>query len=131
MHVLAGTWTANLGKSRRHPNHQFQRAKMHFEVEGQTVSLKYDGVNASGQAEEGARTFEADGQAHPDAAAPGVLATSTISPRGLDVSASKDGAPVGRASYEVSDDGGTLTATTAGTDAGGRSFEQVIVFDRV
>jgi hypothetical protein len=131
MHALTGTWTANLEKSRRHPNHQFQRASMHFEVEDQTVSLKYGGVNAAGQAEEGARRFEADGRTHPDAAAPGVFATSTISPRGLEVTATKDGTPVGRASYEVSDDGGTLTATTAGTDASGRSFEQVIVFDRV
>jgi hypothetical protein len=36
----------------------------------------------------------------------------------------------GPATYTVSGDGKTLTATVAGIDAAGRSFDQVIVFDR-
>jgi hypothetical protein len=130
MHPLTGTWTANLEKSTRHANHQFRRATMRFEVEGDAVSLAYDGVNAAGKTEEGARTFRADGAAHPDAAAPGVIATSRIDDRTLEVVATKDGAPVGRASYSVSEDGRSLTSTTSGTDASGRAFDQVIVFDR-
>jgi hypothetical protein len=63
-------------------------------------------------------------------AAPGVIATSTIDDRTLEVVATKDGAPVGRASYSVSEDGRSLTSTTSGTDASGRAFDQVIVFDR-
>jgi len=42
----------------------------------------------------------------------------------------KDGAAIGRSSYEVSDDGRTLTATMSGIDASGKAFDQVIVFDR-
>jgi hypothetical protein len=130
MHALAGTWTANLAKSHRHANHQFQRATMHFEVDGLAVSLRFEGVNAAGQQEEGVRQFEADGVAHPDAAAPDVFATTTLGDRRLEVIASKDNALLGRASYEVSEDGTTLTATTAGVDASGRTFDQVVVFDR-
>ena len=130
MHSLAGTWTANLAKSHRHANHQFQRATMRFEVHGLAVSLQFEGVNAAGRQEEGARQFEADGVAHPEAAAPGVLSTTTLDDRRLEVIATKDNAVVGRASYEVSEDGTTLTATTAGVDATGRAFDQVVLFDR-
>lgn len=130
MHRLAGTWTANLAKSQRHANHQFERATMHFDVDGLAVSLKFEGVNAAGKREEGVRRFEADGMAHADAAAPGVVATTTLSDRRLEVIATKDNAQLGRASYEVSEDGATLTATTAGIDASGRTFDQVVVFDR-
>ena len=37
---------------------------------------------------------------------------------------------MGSGVYEVSDDGGTLTARLSGIDATGRRFEQAIVFDR-
>jgi len=133
MHALAGTWTANLSKSRRdpnHPNHQFHSATMRFEVAGDAVSLTYGGVNAAGKTEEGARTICANGQDHPDSAAPGVTATSTIDARALQVVARKDGAVVGRGTYAVSDDGRTMMATMSGIDASGKQFDQVIVFDR-
>jgi len=47
MHPLTGTWTANLAKSRRDPNHQFHLATLRLEVEGDRVSLAYGGVNAA------------------------------------------------------------------------------------
>jgi hypothetical protein len=129
-HLLAGIWTASLAKSRRDPNHQFHRATMRVEVEGDRVSLTYGGVNAAGKTEEGTQLICADGEAHPEAAAPGVVCTSTIDAHTLQVVATKDGAMVGRGSYEVSEDGRTLTATMSGFDASGRPFDQVIVFDR-
>ena len=48
----------------------------------------------------------------------------------LESEAKKDGRGVGKGTYEVSEDGRTLTATVAGTDAAGLPFEQAIVFDR-
>jgi hypothetical protein len=44
--------------------------------------------------------------------------------------ARKDGRSVGSATYAISDDGKTLTLTIGGTDAAGKTFDQVIVFDR-
>ena len=61
---------------------------------------------------------------------PGVVSTSTIDARTFQVVATRDGAVVGSGVYEVSDDGGTLTARLSGIDATGRRFEQAIVFDR-
>jgi hypothetical protein len=130
MHMLIGTWIANLEQSRRDRNHQFSRATIRFEVDGHAVSLAYGGINASGRHEQGGQTLIADGHEHPLPEAPGVVVVSTLGPRALHTAATRDGAVVGQAAYEVSEDGSTMTATVSGVDAKGISFEQVIVFDR-
>jgi len=128
---FVGNWTANLSKSKRHPNHQFQSATLQFAVVGDTVTLTHGGVNASGQQESGTMTFEADAKEHPVSVAPGVVAVARwVGSHVLESVAKKDGQTVGRGTYEVSADGKTLTATVAGIDASGADFEQVIVFDR-
>ena len=103
---------------------------MRFEITGDSVLLTFGGVNASGKTEAGTRAICADGQGHPEPAAPGLVTTGTIDERSLEVTATKDGAVVGRGRYEVSEDGAEMTATMSGLDASGREFEQVIVFDR-
>jgi hypothetical protein len=130
MHALSGTWIANLDQSRRDPNHQFHRATIRFEVVGAAVSLAYGGVNASGRHEQGGQMLHADGREHSLPEAPGVVAVTTLEPRVLHTVAKKDGAVVGRAAYAVSEDGQRMTATVSGLDAAGKSFDQVIVFDR-
>jgi hypothetical protein len=130
MHPLAGVWVADPSKSQRHANHQFQSATMRFEISDATVSLSYSGVNASGKREESAQVLRADGQEHGIEQAPGIVAIKTLDERALHCIANKDGAEVGRSMYEVSEDGQTMTATVSGTDASGRPFDQVIVFDR-
>jgi len=129
---FVGTWTANLSKSKRHPNHQFQSATIEFAVKGDTVTLTHGGVNAAGQAETGTLTFEADGKERPvSEQAPGVVAMARwVGSHVLETGAKKDGQTIGRGKYEVSADGKTLTATVSGLDASGATFEQVIVFDR-
>ena len=130
-HPFVGTWIANIGKSRRHANHQFKSATMKFDVAGDTVTLTHGGVNASGEQESGTATLEADGKEHP---VPGQSDVTTITrwvgPRMLETIAKSKGAQVGRQTYEVSADGKTLTAKVSGVDASGRRFDQVIVFDR-
>jgi len=53
-----------------------------------------------------------------------------VGTRVLETTASKDERPMGRATYALSDDGHTLTATVEDIDAAGKAFDQVIVFDR-
>ena len=129
---LTGTWAANVAKSRRHPNHLFQSARLRFAVAGDTVTLTHGGVNASGEEESGVMTLHADGKEHSASEqTPGVVVvTRWVGPRLLETVAKKDGTMVGQQSYEVSADGKTLTAKVWGTDAGGALFEHVIVFDR-
>ena len=132
MNVLVGSWIANIEKSRRHANHQFQGATLSVEVEGDVVTLTHGGVNASGKQESGTTVLRSDGQDHEvSPLAPGVVAaTRWRDASALETVARKDGQVVGTGTYEVSSDGKTLTATVAGTDGAGKQFEQVIVFDR-
>lgn len=130
MHPLAGTWIANLAKSRRHENHLFANATMHFAIASDEVRLNYEGVNASGRAEGSEQVLQADGLPHDHPLAPGIVVTSSLGPRGFESIATKDGATMGRGWYDVSEDGLTMTATVTGIDGSGKAFEQVIVFDR-
>ena len=41
---FAGTWIANIEKSRRHANHQFQSATLTFEMNGEAISMTHAGV---------------------------------------------------------------------------------------
>ena len=86
----------------------------------------------AGKPESGTTVLQADGNEHAvSPQAPGVLAvTKWVSTHVLTTEATKDGRPVGSATYAVSDDGKTLTATVAGIDAAGKTFDQVIVFDQ-
>jgi hypothetical protein len=128
---LAGTWKANLAKSQRDPNHQFQSLTLRFEVSDDTVSLIYSGVNMSGEEESGTTKLHPDGKQYPVAEAPGVVVTTKwVGSRILDMVAKKDEKVVGQGTYEVSSDGKTLTARIKGIDASGGSAEQVVVLER-
>lgn len=132
MNPFLGTWIANIEKSRRHANHQFQSATLKFEISGDVLSLTHGGVNMAGKHESGTTVLKVDGLDHPvSPQAPGVVvATRWVGAHLLEMVSKKDRHAVGSGSYEVSDDGITLTATVAGTDAAGARFEQVIVFER-
>ena len=128
---FVGTWQANLEKSARHQNHQFKSATMTFDLEGETLILKYSGINMSGREEGSTRRLRPDNKEYPVELAPGyVEVTRYVGTNVIESSARKDGKVVGLGTYEVSQDGKTLTATMKGVDAAGRDFQQVIVFDR-
>jgi hypothetical protein len=104
---LAGNWVANLSKSKRHSNHQFQSATLQFTVIAtpltQSVNIK---------SEESVITFQADGEAsdstgswHDERGQVGRLASRNR----------EEGQPNRRSRHaEVSADGKTLTATVSG-----------------
>ena|SRR5438105_4412900 len=132
MNPFAGTWTANISKSQRHPNHLFQSAALVFDVSDDAISLTHSGINANGESESGTQILYPDGKERavsenmPDI----VVITKWLNPQILSSVARKDDTVLGRGTYELSADGKALTATVAGTDAGGKPFDQVIVFDR-
>ena len=128
---FVGTWNANLAKSSRHENHQFKSAKMVFELDGDTLILKYSGINMAGKEEGSTRRLRPDNKEYPVDQAPGyVEVTRYIGNHAIESAAKKDGQVVGLGKYEVSPDGKVLTATVKGVDGSGKNFEQVIVFDR-
>ena len=133
MQDISGSWIANLEKSQRHANHQFQSATLQLAVDGTAVTLVQSGVNMSGRRESSTLTLQADGEPHAvSPGAPGVVVVTRWLERGtsLETVAKRGDEVVGIGTYEVSDDGSILVARVNGTDAQGAAFEQVIVFDR-
>jgi hypothetical protein len=130
MHPLAGLWTANRSTARPGLNPPFHSATLRVEISGDTVRLSDQGVNASGQHDEQLQIVKGNGQASPVPGAPGLVAVGTLGPRGLESVATQGGAVMSRHTYDVSDDGRTMTATVSGLDANGRLFHQVTLFDR-
>jgi hypothetical protein len=128
---FAGTWKANLSKSQRDPNHQFQSLTLRFEVSDEAVLLTFKGISMAGKEESGTRKLHPDGKEYAVTGAPGVVEiTSWVGTDTLETVAKKDGKVVGEGTYQVSTDGKTLRAKIKGTDARGAQFEQIIVFDR-
>jgi hypothetical protein len=119
-HPLAGRWIANLSLSVRHPANPFQRATIVFAVTGAQVDIADEFVDEAGGVLRNRQAILADGVAH-EMANGYVLTASWRSARVLETVAAKNGAEVGRGTYEVSADGRRLTITSA---------DQVIVLDR-
>jgi len=132
MNPFSGTWVANIAKSTRHHNHQFQSATLRFDVSGDEIALTQSGVNMSGKAESSTLKFQADGEERPvSPQAPGIMVvTRWLGTHGLETIGKRGDETIGRGTYEVSADGRTLTAKVYGVDAQGGMFEQEIVFDR-
>jgi hypothetical protein len=118
---FAGSWVANLSKSRRHPSHQFQRATLEISVAGNIVTILDSVTDETGREERRTNTLEADGMEHRSGCNGYVLMARWRGPRMLETMATKDGKVVGRGSYEVSADDATLTAS---------GDKQRVVFDR-
>ena len=129
--LIAGTWKANLSKSKRVPNHQFQSLTLHFEVSDEAALLTFTGVNPAGEQVSGTRKLRMDANEHPVAEAPGVVEIARwVGSYTLETVYKQDGEVISEGSYKVSRDGQTLTSKGKGRDASGSQFEQVIVFDR-
>lgn len=122
---FVGHWTANLAKSKLDPNVQFQSATLRVAVAGDTVTMASELLNASGQKQHAAETFRTDGTETPGALSPGVILVARwVGSHVLATIARKDGRMFGLVTYEVSDDGKTMTVRSSG------AVEHVIVFDR-
>jgi len=119
---FAGKWIANLSKSKRHPSNQFQSASLQFAVDGDTVTIMDVVVDDSGHQASGKNTILVDGEEHPSENGNGyVLIARWRGSRILETVAKKDGQVVGWGTYEVSNDGQTLTIS---------GDEQMILLDR-
>ena len=123
MNPFAGTWTANLSKSRQHPLNPFQSATLHFDVVGNTVTINDVVVDESGQEVRAKNRLQTDGKEHASEQGKGyILLARWLGPHVLEAVVKKDDRVEGRVMYEVSGDGTTLTISADG---------QVIVCDRL
>lgn len=122
---FVGHWTANLSKSKLHPNFHVQGVTLQIAVAGDSVTMASELVNASGQTQRAAETFRTDGTETPGTLTPGVSHVARwVGSHVLASIAKKDDQVIALVTYEVSADGKTLTSRSSGM------IEQVIVFDR-
>jgi hypothetical protein len=118
---FVGTWMANVARSRQHPLNPFRSATMHFDVDGDTVTISDTVIDGSGRLERTEHTVRADGQERFSDGGYSITATWR-GPRVLETIGRKDGEEIGRGRYEVADDGATMTISSA---------EQTIVLNRI
>ena len=104
---FVGRWIADVSRSKRHPANLFRSATIHVAVSGDAVTFTSSSVDSGGKEERSQQTIHVGSNA-PRSAGHAAKAR-WLSARVLEVDDWLDGALVGRATYEVSADGSTLT----------------------
>jgi len=108
---FTGRWIADVERSTRHPANQFQRAVMEFSVaDDHTVTIRHGYVDESGERQHGESRIQVDGKERTGDNGYSLKATWRT-PRVLETVAAKDGKVVGHGTYEISEDGETMTIT--------------------
>jgi len=128
-----GTWQLNLAKSKYSPGPPPKSNTANIQGEGQNHKITVTGIDAAGNPISGAFTRVYDGMPHLgggnnlgfDAAA-----LTRVGDHTLIISRTKGGKLVQIVSNVVSQDGKTNTITTTGTDANGRQFNNIVVYDK-
>jgi hypothetical protein len=131
---FVGTWKLNPARSQFDPNHRPSEGTMTWELDpAGSYVLEAEGVNAKGEkVTERPQRMLPDGQPYPVPDFPGLsTVASRPDPRTIRVEARReDGSIAGEGTYVVSEDGASLTATTAGFDTQLRRFETRTAWDR-
>lgn len=121
--AFAGRWMANLERSKRHPENQFQSAMIEIESIGDALTMVDRFVLESGDTHHGRNVMQVDGREHPTDGAGNRYAATQLGPRLVEVLGLHADGSGGRLRYEVSDDGRTLIVS----DGAGAMR---VVFDR-
>ena len=123
-HPFAGSWTANVAKSKQHPANPVRSATVQISVAGDTVTLDDVVIDAAGREERHRNTLYTDGKEHRSDYGNGYVIRATWRrSRVLEVAGRQNDQDAGRVRYELSADGQTLTVSDP-------SGEHVSVFDR-
>ena len=110
---FAGTWVANLARSKQHPLHEFQAATIHFAVAGDLVTITNIVVDSSGHEERATSKLQADGKEHRfEGEQHRAVFARWVGSHILQAAVKKNGQVEGRVVYEVSADNALLTIST-------------------
>jgi hypothetical protein len=132
---FVGKWTLNLAKSKYDPGPPPKSFSRTVLDRGNEVWLvTNDGVNADGSPNYSIVTVKPDGQDYPFAAQgqQSILTVALKRPDRytLDYTLKLDGKPISSTQTVASKDGKSTTETTKGTNAQGKPFTNVVVWDR-
>lgn len=131
---FVGTWKLNVNKSKFAAG-QARKSETRIVVTGPTgMKVNVHRVNGDGSAQEFEYTSNLDGKSYPFVG-PGpygadAIGANLISPNTIQSTLKKGGQVVATSTTVVSSDGKVLTITTKGTDASGKQFTNVGVYDK-
>ena len=122
---FAGTWSADLSQSRLDPKMPIKGADITIGVTGNVITLASSVVMPSGETIQERETFRADGTETAATLRPGVMHVANwVGSHVFALISKKGNQTLALITYQVSADGQTLTARTAGL------VEQVVIFKR-
>ena len=129
---VVGTWTLNLAKSTFNPGPAPKSQTRTYSVDADGVSLSVTGALADGTAISQESTFKYDGRAYAmkGAADYDAISLKQVNANTVKSTMMKAGKPVGTTTRTVSANGKVLTLSTKGTDAHGKPYENVAVYDK-
>lgn len=108
---FAGSWTADLERSRRHPANQFRSASLRIREEGGSITIVDTFVLDSGDTHRGENVVIPDGATRATSRDGYLMTASRYSPTAIDVIVMHDGREEGRVRYELIDEGRQLVMT--------------------
>jgi hypothetical protein len=129
---VVGTWMLNVAKSKFSPGPAPKSQTRTYSVDADGVSLSVTGILADGTAVSQESTFKYDGKAYTMKGAPDYDAISLRQVNGNTVKSvmMKTGKPVGTTTRTVSAHGKVLTLSTKATDANGKPYDNISVYDK-
>jgi hypothetical protein len=129
---IVGTWTLNVAKSKFNPGPAPKSQTRTYSVDSDGVSVSVSGIRADGTATSQESTFKYDGKAY---AMKGTADYDAISLKKINGSTVKSvlmkaGKPVGTTTRTISAHGKVLTLSTKATDADGKPYDNIAVYDK-
>lgn len=129
--AMTGTWKLNEAKSKLAAG-TGKNNTVAYEAAGDNTKVTIDGTAADGTPTHSEWTGKFDGKAYPVTGNPNedMRSAKQINDRTLHVVSKKGGKVVQTAHVVVAPDGKTRTVTITGTDASGKKFKSVAVYDK-
>ena len=126
-----GTWKLNEAKSKLAPGNPKNNTVV-YEAAGDSVKVTVDGTNSDGSAAHNEWTGKFDGADYPVTGDPtsDTRSYKKANAHTLDMTIKKGGKVTVTGQIVMSADGKSRTVTTSGTDAQGKKFKSVAVYDK-
>ena len=129
--IQMGTWKLNEAKSKIAPGVQKNHTVV-YEAAGDDVKVRVDGIDRDGKPAHNEWTGKFDGKDYPVTGDPvsDMRSYKRVNDRTLALTIKKDGKVTVTGRIVESADGKTRTVTTRGTDAEGKKFKSIAVYDK-
>ena len=129
---IVGTWELNVGKSKFDPGPAPKSESRTYTVVGQEIQAVAKGVDAEGNPTTLKWTVNYDGKDRPATGSPDLdaLSLKRIDAFTTEFTQKRAGKVVSTGTRAISKDAKVMTISTKGTDAKGRAFNNVEIFDK-